>query len=88
MEETRTFETTNVDLATFLVMEGIQLLEFTYKDRRKSIVVIRFIDDLGKCSDLERVYMNSEYKRFRDINKWLLSKIHDKLREERNGPKV
>lgn len=81
MEDTRIFETTNVDLGSFLILEEIQLLECRMKDKGRGIVVMRFLDDLGKCLDLERVYLSSEYKKFRDINKYLLKKIHDTKRE-------
>jgi hypothetical protein len=67
------FETQNVDLATFLIKEGIKFLECQRLETNRKIVTLRFLD-------LERVYLNSEYKKFRDINKYLLSKIHEVLR--------
>jgi hypothetical protein len=82
MEEERIFETSNADLATYLVFEGIRLLECKVKNGRKKVVIMRFLDEFGKCLDLERVYLNTEFKKFRDINKWLLAKIHTTLREE------
>lgn len=82
MEEANIYETSNVDLATYLVFEGIKLLECAKKPGQSNIVVMRFLDDKGQCLDLERVYLNSEYKKFRDVNKWLLKKIHTTLREK------
>jgi len=81
MDDVRIFETTNVDLGSFLVLEGIKLLECQIKDRTHSIVVMRFLDEAQSCLDLERVYLSSEFKKFRDINKYLLKKIHEKKRE-------
>lgn len=81
MEEANIYETTNVDLGSFLVLEGIKLLECQTKDPQRKIVVMRFLDEAQSCMDLERVYLNSEYKKFRDINKYLLKKIHETLRE-------
>jgi hypothetical protein len=79
-KEVKIFETSNVDLATFLMLEGIKLLECVKSQSNAKIVTIRFLDEKVNCLDLERVYLNSNYKRFRDINKYLLSKIHEALR--------
>ena len=81
MKEVSIFETQNVDLATFLMLEGIKLLECRRLETNKKIVILRFLNDKRNCLDLERVFLNSEYKKFRDINKYLLSKIHETLRE-------
>lgn len=81
MKEARIYETSNVDLATYLVYEGIKLLECTKKPGNSKIVVMRFIDDKGLCLDLERIFIKSDFKKFRDVNKWLLTKVHQILRE-------
>lgn len=81
MEESNIFETTNADFGTFLVLEGIKLLECKMNDSSKKVVVMRFLDESQNCLDLERVYLNSECKKYRDINKWLLKKIHKIIRE-------
>lgn len=81
MDEASIYETTNVDLGSFLILEGIKLLECQKKDQGSKVVVMRFLDEAQNCMDLERVYLNSEYKKFRDINKYLLKKIHNTLRE-------
>lgn len=80
-KDIRIFETQNVDLATFLMLMEIKLLEVKKSETKRNIVILRFIDEKQNCLDLERVYLNSEYKKFRDINKYLLSKIHEALRE-------
>jgi len=81
MEETKIYETTNSDLATFLIFEGIKLIECKVSPGPRKVVVMRFLDVNQNCIDLERVFLNSELKRFRDINKWVLKKIHETLRE-------
>ncbi len=80
-QEPRIFETSNADLATFLLKEDIQLLEIVRSNTNQNIVIIRFIDAKRNCLDLERVYLNSEFKKFRDLNKYLLGKIHETLRK-------
>lgn len=81
MEETKIFETTDVDFGSFLILEGVKMLECQMKDSVKRIVVMRFLDSAESCLDLERVFLNSEYKKFRDINKYLLKQIHQTIRE-------
>lgn len=81
IKEARIFETQNVDLATFLIHEGIKLLELKRSEKQQKVVVFRFLDEKQNCLDLERVYLGSEFKKFRDINKYLLGKVHDALRE-------
>lgn len=78
-KDLKIFETQNVDLATYLMMEGIKLIECRKLDDRK-IVIMRFLDEKQNCLDLERVFINSPFKRFRDINKYLLTKVHEALR--------
>lgn len=80
-KDIRIFETQNVDLATFLMLMEIKLLEVKKSESKRNVVILRFIDEKQNCLDLERVYLNSEYKKFRDINKYLLGKIHEALRE-------
>lgn len=75
------FETQNVDLATFLMLMDVKLLEVKKSEVKRNVAILRFIDEKKNCLDLERVYLNSEFKKFRDINKYLLSKIHEALRE-------
>jgi hypothetical protein len=79
-KDVRIFETQNVDLATFLMLMDVKLLEVKRSDTKRNVAMLRFIDEKHNCLDLERVYLNSEYKKFRDINKYLLSKIHEALR--------
>lgn len=78
--EDRVFETFNADLAAFLIMEDVELIDFEVSDPIRKKVLIRFKDPAGKCLDLEQVFLNSEYKKFRDINKFILRKVHEALR--------
>ena len=81
LKDTRVFETQNVDLATFLMLEGIKFLECKKSPTNSKVIILRFIDEKQNCLDLERVFINSQFKRFRDINKYLLGKVHEALRE-------
>lgn len=81
MKEPDIFETTNLDLASFLVMEGVKLLERKIVDRKKKIVVLRFLDSQQNCLDLEHIFYKSDFKKYRDINKLLLKKIHETIKE-------
>lgn len=81
LKEARIFETQNVDLATYLMLMGIKLLEVKKSETKRNVAILRFLDEKQNCLDLERVFLNSEFKKFRDINKYLLSKIHESLRE-------
>jgi hypothetical protein len=82
LKEARIFETQNVDLATYLMLMGIKLLEVKKSETKRNVAILRFLDEKQNCLDLERVFINSEFKKFRDINKYLLSKIHESLRVE------
>ena len=77
----KTFETFNVDLAAFLLMEGIELTGFEMIDSIRKQVVIKFKDEAQKCLDLEQVFLNSDFKKYRDMNKYLLRKIHEEIRK-------
>lgn len=74
------FETQNVDLASFLILEGIKFTGCRRADDQPHVVVLCFDDARQSCLDLERVFLSSEYKKYRDINKWLLQQIHKTLR--------
>ena len=81
LERERVFSTTDADLATFLLLEGIKFINAEMQQNGKSIVVLNFFDEKQNCKDLERIYLNSDFKKFRDMNKYVLKKIHEKLRE-------
>lgn len=81
MSLSKIFTTTDADLASFLILEGIKFLEAEIHESDRNRVLLNFDDAKQQCSDLERVYLNSQFKKFRDINKYVLKKIHSKLRE-------
>ena len=81
MKEALIFNTQNVDLATFLMLEGVKLLECKRSEHNRKVVILRFLDEKQNCLDLERIYTTSKFKQYRDLNKYLLSKIHEVLRE-------
>lgn len=78
---TKIFETQNADFATFLIMEGIALSGYRRKHENSNIVILQFEDEKQNCLDLERVFIRSDFKKYRDLNKWLLGKLYDFLRE-------
>ncbi len=82
IKDLRIYETQNTDLATFLMLEGVKLLECRKSEKSKNVIVMRFLDDRQNCLDLEHAYLNSNYKKFRDINKYLLMKVKETLRSE------
>ncbi len=60
MKKVAIFETTNVDLAAFLMLEGIKYIECeASRNIGKDIVVMRFLDDKQNCLDLERVFITN-----------------------------
>lgn len=76
-KEVREFQTQNVDFAAFLILEGVKFLGCMNSQQDQRVVILRFSDERNTCSDLERVFLGSEFKKYRDINKWLLGKIHE-----------
>ena len=81
MEKPRIFSTTDADLATFLILEGIKFLNTEIHSSNDTVVILNFLDERQSCSDLERVFLGSPFKKFRDTNKYVLKQIHMKLRE-------
>jgi len=73
------FETGDLDLASFLSMEGLEYLgnrvEYD-RDAKRPKAIMRFKDDLGKARDLERVFITSAQKQYRDIHKYFLRQAH------------
>lgn len=84
MEKSQIFETTNVDLAAFLMLEGIKYLECKTSEASKygkPVITMRFLDNKQNCRDLERVFMGSDCKKYRDFMKYLLKEVHNTIRE-------
>lgn len=76
-----TFETTDVDLAAYLMLQGLKFIECVphASDKAggdKARIIMRFFDEKNIARDLERNFMTSEIKRYRDFQKYLLKDIH------------
>ena len=75
------FTTYDVDLAAFLMLQGLKFIECVLEPGIKPRVVMRFFDEKQVARDLERVFMGTEVKRYRDLHKYLLREIHRTMRE-------
>ncbi len=73
------YKTNNTDLAAFLLLEGIEL---SHLEKEANSVNIFFKDTKSNCSDLERVFIFSREKKYRELHKILLKQVHAKLKEE------
>jgi hypothetical protein len=82
MKSVKTFETYDVDLAAFLMLHGLKFIEGVLEKTSdaKPRVVMRFFDEKEAARDLERVFMSSDCKQYRDYHKYLLREIHRTLR--------
>ena len=80
VQEAEIYTTQNVDLASFLVLHGVSLIRCYCDPSKSHVVLMDFSDPKDKCSDLELVYLKSEHKVFRDINKQMLKRVHTTLK--------
>lgn len=84
VKEVQTFSTHDVDLAAFLMKEGLKYIEAALDDTHtqgKPRVMMKFFDEKGVARDLEKVFMGSDIKKFRDFQKYLLREIHRTLKK-------
>lgn len=87
MKNDNVFETSDLDLGAFLMLKGLpfigcQLSFDTVKSKPRA--KMRFIDEKGKARDLERIFMTSDEKKYRDITKYLLKEVHQSVRDYAN----
>lgn len=78
-----TFDTHDVDLAAYLMLEGLKFIECVTDQSSipgRPRVLMRFFDEKGIARDLERTFAGSGYKRYRDYHKLLLKDIHRTMR--------
>jgi hypothetical protein len=78
-KDTPIFETHDVDLAAFLMLEGLKFIECCIDPTLSGVkprVLVRFFDEKGKARDLERVFMSSLHHKYRLHHKYLLKEIH------------
>lgn len=84
LRATSMFETSNLDLGAFLMLEGIKYLGCRIimdHNREEPKALLRFLDDKSNCRDLERIFMQSREKQYREINKYLLKDIHGEIKK-------
>jgi len=78
MKDPKIYSTQDLDIATFLIFEGIKFIDCDVID---GVVFLNFDDAKRSCLDLERTFLNSEFKRFRSIHRYLLKQVHQALRD-------
>jgi len=84
IDTSKTFETTNLDLGAYLMLEGIQYLGSRIAvdtSRNEPKAVLLFFDQKGNCRDIERLFMLSREKKYRELNKFLLKDIHLEIKK-------
>lgn len=77
------FETDNLDLGAYLMQQGIRYLgcRIDYdSSRKRPKATMKFLDDRKNARDLERCFMTSPEKRYRDLTKYLLKEVHREVR--------
>lgn len=79
IDPAKIFETSDLDFGAFLMLEGIQYLgcRVDYDSmKRKPLALMKFADEKLNVRDLERIFMTSREKRYRDLTKYLLKEVH------------
>lgn len=79
----KVFETSNLDLGAYLMLEGVRYLGCRIEiesQKRKPLAVMQFHDEKLNARDLERVFMTSTEKRYRDLTKYLLKEVHKEIK--------
>jgi len=78
MSEVSKFSTYDVDLAAFLMLNGFKFIECVIDEPKspKPRVLLKFFDEKNNARDLERIFMGSEIKKYREYHKYLLKSIH------------
>lgn len=80
----RIYETHNLDLGAYLMLEGVRYLgcRIIIDPRREEPkAVLKFLDEKSICLDLERTFIGTREKRYREFNKHLLKEVHREIRE-------
>ncbi len=75
------FKTYSTDLAAFLLLQEIELSHMARSPSKPDSVEIYFKDVKKNCRDLERVFLSSSEKKYRDILKYLVKQVHLTLKE-------
>lgn len=81
------FETADLDLAAYLAHNELKFLgsrvEYD-KNQRRAKAVMRFEDPRGVGRDLERSFISSAEKQYRDHHKWFLREAHKAVADFHN----
>ena len=83
-KQSKIFETDNVDLAAFLAMNDFVYLGCKTEldpETERPRGVLQFEDPKEVGIDLERVFLNSEFKKYRDQNKYFLREVHKSMKK-------
>ena len=81
------FETDNLDLAAFLMLHDVEFVGCEVKidvKKRKPKAIMKFKDSKQNARDLERLFITSGEKRYRDLTKYLLKQVHKAVRDFSN----
>lgn len=80
MADLSTFNTHDVDLAAYLMQEGLKYIEAVPEPNPRNPdsprIIFRFFDEKQIARDLERTFMSSEIKKYQDCRKYLLKEVH------------
>lgn len=78
-KSSKIFETDNVDLGSYLLINDVEYVNCRVEtDPRngRAKAILRFVDTRQNARDLERMFLTSEFKKYRDLNKFLLKEVH------------
>lgn len=89
MSDKSLFYTDNLDLGAFLMLSGLEYLDCELvigsSPKKKPKVIMCFADTKQNARDLERVFLSSQEKRYRDLTKYLLREVHKKINDFKNN---
>ncbi len=80
----KVFETSDLDLGAYLLLHGLAYIGSRIEvdsGHRKPKAILQFEDLKQNARDLERTFVTSEEKRFRDLNKYLLREAHKAIQD-------
>lgn len=83
----KVYSTDNLDLAAFLMLHDVPFLGCrVIIDRRKDKpkATMDFDNSKQNILDLERIFVTSTEKRYRDLTKYLLKEVHRSVRSYTN----
>ena len=78
-----TFKTCDLDLAAYLILHdlvyiGLEVAEDGYTSKQKAFFI--FEDPKQIARDLNRVFVTSSEKRYREFFKFLLKEVHNRIK--------